>query len=143
MSIRQKLQFIFAGLAIGLVLLALLLGQSRSRQIENRAWVRHTQEVLAELASLRASAIDGEVACRGYALSGDERYQKFGADAFAAADRQLDGLSSLTSDNPRQSMRLRRLRELVHGRAEFCASLVNLRSTQGLAAAAQLFAEIG
>lgn len=141
MAIQQNLRIVFAALALGFVVLAVLLGQSRSKQLQNRAAVLHTQDVLVEVALLRASAMDGETACRGYVLSGDARYRDSEAAKFAEADRHLEKLSHLIADNPRQMERTAYLREVIHDRSEGCAGLIAVRESQGLAAAASAFTD--
>jgi signal transduction histidine kinase len=141
MPIQRKLRIVFAALAIGFVVLAVLMGQGRAKQLTNRAWVLHTQDVLVEVGLLRAAALDGEMACRGYALSGDTRYRDFSASEFAEADRHLEKLAGLIADNLRQVGRVARLREVIHDGSGACASLIGLRDTQGLAAAGRAFAD--
>ena len=141
MPMQRKLRIVFAALAVGFVVLAILLGQSRTKQLANRALVLHTQDVLVEVGLLRGSALDGEMACRGYVLSGDKRYSEFQAAEFAEADRHMENLSRLTADNVRQVARLTRLREVIHDRREHCASLIRLRDGQGLAAAGRTFTD--
>jgi signal transduction histidine kinase len=140
MPIQRNLRIVFAALALGFVVLAVLLSQSRMKQIENRAAVLHTEDVLVELGLLRGSAMDGEMACRGYALSGDTRYRDSQASNFAAANRHLENLAGM-AHNPRQVGRLTRLREVIHDRSEACASLIGLRDTQGIAAAGRTFTD--
>jgi hypothetical protein len=65
MPMQRKLRIVFAALGVGFVALAILLSQSRTKQLANRAWVLHTQDVLVEVGLLRGSAVDGEMACRG------------------------------------------------------------------------------
>ncbi len=141
MAIQRKLRIVFAALTIGFVVLAVLLAQSRTKQLTNRAAVLHTQDVLVEVALLRGSALDGDIACRGYLLSGDKRYRDYQASEFAEADRHLQKLAGLIADNLRQVGRVGRLREVIHERSEGCASLIELRDTQGLAAAGRAFTE--
>jgi len=141
MPIERKLRILFAALAVGFLVLAVLVGQSRAKQMATRAAVLHTQDVLVEVGLLRGSALDGDMACRGYVLSGEKRYRDFQASEFAEAGRHLERLGGLIADNPGQVGRLARLREVVHERSEACASLVQLRDTQGLAATAQAFTD--
>ncbi len=141
MPIQQNLRIVFAALALGFVVLVVLLGQSRSRQLESRAWVLHTQNVLVEVALLRATVLDGEMACRGYVLSGDTRYRDSQAARFAGADRHLEELSHLIADNARQIGRTARLRELIHDTSKACAALIAVRESQGLTAAGSAFTD--
>jgi signal transduction histidine kinase len=143
MPIQAKLRVVFAWLAVGFVVLAVLLVQSRTKQLQNRTSVLHTQEVLVEVGLLRAWALDSEMACRGFALSGDTRYRDVQASEFAEADRHLEKLAGLIADNLRQVARVARLREVIHERSEACAGLVGLWETQGLAAAGRAFTEAG
>src|SRR5579864_8581199 len=141
MPIQRTLRIVFAALALGFVVLAVLVGQSRQRQIETRKLVLHTEEVLVEIGVLRGSALDGDMACRGFVLSGEPRYRDFQASEFAQADRHLDKLAELVADNPRQSPRVTRIREVIQERKDACVSLMALRQTGGLATAARAFTE--
>jgi len=141
MPMQAKLRVVFAGLAVGFVVLAALLVQSRLRQLATRAAVLHTEDVLVEVGQLRGSALDGEMACRGYALSGDTRFRDSQIAKFAEAGQHLEKVLSLTADNPRQVGRFGRLREVLHERSEACFSLIGLRDTQGLAATRRAFAD--
>ncbi len=139
MPIQRNLRILFVALACGFAVLAVLLYQSRGKQLQNREAVLHTEEVLVEVGLLRGSALDGEMACRGYALSGDTRYRDFQASKFAEADRHLERLAALVADNPRQVARVAQLRGVIHERSSACLTLTKLRETQGLEAAGRVF----
>ena len=141
MPMQRKLRIVFAALGVGFVVLAVLVGQSRITQLANRALVTHTQDVMVEVGLLRGSALDGDMACQGYVLSGDKRYRDYQASEFAEADRHLEKLAVLVADNLRQVGRVARLREVIHDRREACASLIGLRDTQGLDAAMRTFTD--
>jgi len=141
MPIQRNLRIVFAALTMGFAVLAVLLDQSRTKQLGNRAAVMHTQDVLVEVALLRASAMDGEMACRGYVLSGDARFRDSQASKFAEANQRIERLGGLVADNPRQVARVAQLRSAIHERSEACHTLIGLRETQGLAAAASAFFE--
>src|SRR3954469_15641171 len=74
--------------------------------IDNDRWVGHTHQVRREIASLLSLVTDAETNERGFVLTNDQAYNL----AFQAAAQRVpavvDGLISLTADNPRQQARL-------------------------------------
>ena len=141
MPIQRKLRIVFVAVATVLALLAVLFGQSRRQQITNRNRVLHTEEVLVEVERVHGTATGGEMACRGYLLSGETSYRDFQAAEFAEANEHLERLARLIADNPRQGPRVTRLRELIHERSSACANLITMREAQGPAAAGRAFTE--
>ena len=141
MPAQRKLKIVFAALAVGFLVLFVLLGRSRQKQIENRRWVLRSQEVIAEVALLAASSMDGEMAARGYLLSGDTRYRDFQQGEFAEAFRHSDRLAQLVADNPDQTARVSRLRQVVQSRFEVCRGMIELRDQRDLAVVGRAFSE--
>ena len=102
---------------------------------ENAAWVTHTHEVLTRLESLIAGATDSETAERGYVITGDESYlEPYQKSAALVAD-QAQRLRELTADNPAQTRRLDSMVPLVTERLATLRAVIELRKSQGFAAA--------
>jgi signal transduction histidine kinase len=141
MTNQRKLRIVFAALAFGSLFVAVMFVQNRSKQLEARNHVAHTKEVLLEVTLLKASALDVEIASRGYILSKDRRYRDFQAAEFVAANRHLERLARLVEDSPRQVARVSRLRDVIRQRFEACRSLMELLDTRGLEAAGRSFSE--
>lgn len=74
-------------------------------------WNTHTHNVLDRSSRLIAAIVDQETGVRGFLVSGDEQFLEpyhIGKKVFAA---ELSKLLSLTSDNPEQQSRLRKIGE--------------------------------
>jgi signal transduction histidine kinase len=141
MAIERRLRSVFGVLALVLLAIFLLQGLNRQTQLQNRDWARHTREVIAELALLRARVTDGEAAVRAYVLSGKQEYAEQAEAVHADVDRHVDALGQLVADNPGQMERVKRLRGFIRERREAGQALVQLRESRGLTAAARAFAD--
>jgi CHASE3 domain sensor protein len=112
-------------LAAGVALLALLLGgvYSFSALSSTAAWLHHTDDVRVKVALLRATLLDAETGTRGYLLTGRPEFLEPHDRALPLWRPQLDEVRALTSDNPAQQERLRRLEELIQSRMEALAAV--------------------
>ena len=99
------------------------------------AKVVHTHEVITELSSLLAAAQDAETGQRGFLLTGNNRYLEPYQDALARAEASVGAIEGLTSDNPAQQLNLRRLRPRLDARFAELRQTIDVRRTQGAAAA--------
>ncbi len=102
------------------------------------ASVLHTQEVLYTLAETLSRLKDVESGARGYVITGDERFLAPEREGRIALDRLLPHLRALSADNPVQQEALGRLSPLVMQKLAEQAYGVELRRTEGMAAAVQL-----
>ncbi len=75
-------------------------------------WNTHTYEVLAEVSDMLESLINIETGQRGFALTGNEASLEPLNQGKGAFKQHLDKVKSLTSDNPSQQERLRKLEAL-------------------------------
>jgi signal transduction histidine kinase len=90
---------------------------------------------------MQAALMERELAARGQLVNGDKRYDQVHQQAEAAMQKQLDLVSSLTTDNPRQVERVRGLRDTVQTSTAASRKLIEIREQQGEAAAARAFSE--
>jgi PAS domain S-box-containing protein len=125
--------FAFALACLGVVGLVSYLSVVRLN--ENAAWVAHTHEVLGRLESLIAGATDSETAERGYVITGDETYLEPYQKSAALVEDQAQRLRELTADNPAQTQRLDSMVPLVTERLATLRAVIELRKSQGFAAA--------
>jgi PAS domain S-box-containing protein len=102
---------------------------------ENSAWVEHTQDVLDRLDLLLAAATDSETAERGYVITGDESYLEPYRQAAQTVEVQERRLRELTADNHAQQQRLDAAVPLMSDRLAEMRSVIELRKSQGFAAA--------
>jgi PAS domain S-box-containing protein len=127
-------------LAFGFAMLALLLmGLFSYRWMvvsdESDSQVRHTHEVLANIQDLALAMESIESATRGFVLTGKES----DLDAYRAnvsrVTQDLATIRGLTVDNPAQQIHFPALEVLAAGRIQRADMVINLRRTQGFAAA--------
>jgi PAS domain S-box-containing protein len=98
-------------------------------------WVRHTQEVRANLSQLQIAVLGIESSSRGYDLTGQQSY----LDSFRAASASLRQhqalIRGLTTDNPNQQRRLPVLEQLAAQIIGLAQAANDVRQQQGLEAA--------
>lgn len=107
---------IAAGFVAFLILLAVN-GWITRRELGNlqraSAWVEHTREVKYALAETQNLVIEAETGQRGYLYTGDAHYLAPYEGAKRQIRHDLDTLTRLTADNPRQQAAIANLRGLV------------------------------
>ncbi|PZQ65758.1 MAG: histidine kinase [Phenylobacterium zucineum] len=101
----------------------------------NNAKIRHSHEVIVAVDDLMSTIQDAETGQRGYLLTGNDRYLEPYQRAVAAATPRLDAVQSLTRDNPLQQQNSIQLRRSLAGKLAELEETINLRRTQGAAAA--------
>ncbi|HEX8406176.1 MAG TPA: CHASE3 domain-containing protein, partial [Duganella sp.] len=108
-GIGRKLYFGFGAVVLMLAILLSVAYANFARLAEANGWNNHTHKVIATTKTVLESLLNMETGQRGYALTGAEASLaplKAGQGAFRVA---LDSARTLTSDNPAQQDRLRRL----------------------------------
>src|SRR4051812_26489646 len=124
MTVARKLML---GMAIGplfMVAIGLIAWGSTRYLLNGNVLVVHTYQVLASIEKADARLAQAESLEREYLLFGDnERVEPY-RRAAEEANRELDHLTQLTSDNPRQQGRLGTLRPLLAQRlSQFDAAI--------------------
>src|SRR6478609_3821848 len=99
------------------------------------AKVVHTHEVITELGDLLSAVQDAETGQRGFLLTGKDRYLEPYRDALARSGVNLDTLDDLVADNPAQQANVRRLKPRIDAKLAELKQTIDLRQTQGMAAA--------
>jgi CHASE3 domain sensor protein len=128
-------------LAFGSAILALLfVGAISYRRVvmsaESDRWVRHTHEVLENLQDLLSAMQSVESSYRGFALTDSDQYiESFRAD-ISRSQQDQTSLRNLTEDNPSQQRQFSTLDRLTNQKIEFGETVIGLRRTKGIAAAA-------
>lgn len=116
-------------LAVGFALLlavgAITAGQVQSARTQNEL-VAHTIEVRAEATRLLTGLLDAETGQRGYLLTRKFPYRARYEEGARTAPDALGRLMQITTDNPRQQLRLRQIAPLV------TAKLAELEQTAAL-----------
>src|SRR5271170_5165498 len=98
-------------------------------------WVRHTFQVIGEAQNIRANLIEFESACRGYLVTGDEKYLEPNPVSRAHLTESRNLIRWLTVDNPAQQRRLAAMDLLIDRRLDELVNLTNTRKQKGLALA--------
>jgi PAS domain S-box-containing protein len=126
-----------AKIAAGLVtaLLILLIGGASyyavARSTRAAEAVSHTDSVLIEREQLLSALKDAETGARGYVLTGDTAFLEPFTSAEGKVAKALQGLRTLTADNPRQQARLDTLESVGRQSVELHTQIVRLRRTGG------------
>jgi len=96
---------------------------------------RHSQDVITALGLLLSTTTDAETAQRGFVITGNESFLQPYKDAYQKADTDLGYLRKLTAHNVAQGRQLEILAPLVAERINEITKLIELRRSQGFAAA--------
>ena len=125
------------GLALLLLVGAIVIWDRFSAARSARDWSEHTYEVIARIKDLDIGIRDAESGQRGYLLTGQDTYLEPYRSALDRVSFIQGDLQRLTADNPAQQARLRGLSPLLQQRLEALAQGVQLRRDSGLDAALQ------
>ncbi|MES2164859.1 MAG: methyl-accepting chemotaxis protein [Pseudomonadota bacterium] len=113
LGIKTKLAMGF-GAVVAIILVLLAMAYTNFNQLSDASqWDKHTLEVLREADRTSVAVLELQSAERGYVLSGDDKLLTTTVDAEADLERRLQKLLTLTSDNPAQQERLRRLQTQI------------------------------
>ena len=132
---------ILAGFALALVILiAISMDSYRvTLSVEDATALRaHSNQVRLELQTLLSHLQDAETGQRGFLITGDETYLDPYNTAASAVSGEVAALRSLTADNPAQQQRLDTLEPLIAAKLAEMQQTIDLRRTQGFAAAQAL-----
>ena len=92
-------------------------------------WVNHTVEVQQKVDSLLADLLQAESAVRGYQLAPDPTFKNAFEKASQQSSQDLESVHQLTSDNPRQQVRIQGLQTLLSQRYHALQKLMDLRDS--------------
>src|ERR1700722_14007102 len=128
-------------LALGAAILALLIvGAISYRAVaastESDRMVRHTHEVLEDLQNLLSAMESIESSYRGFVLTRKESYLDSCRGGILSAEQGEATVRNLTADNPKQEMLIPTLESLAAQKIQFSQSVIRLRQTAGMEAAA-------
>src|ERR1700730_14375362 len=135
-QLNRKVQLAF-GVAIVTLLVAgaaSYRGMAVSR--ESDRWVRHTHEVVENLEDLLLAMERIESSYRGFALTGKEFYLESYHASALSAEQYAANVRNLTLDNPKQQRQIPALEKLAAQKTQFGETVISLRRTRGLEAAA-------
>ena len=145
--LRSPIVVIEPGILIGIglsLMMLLVIGLVQDRAIRMLAEagkaVTHTESVLSALEGVVSELREVESLNRGFAATGNDLYLRNFELSMVQAQNHLRALRSLVADNPSQVERAHRLTQLAQTKMNFAQRVVQVRRTQGAAAAATLLA---
>lgn len=104
-------------------------------------WVAHTHEVMAQLEALLGDVVDIETGTRGYVILGQPRMLTPYNNSLMKLDSDVRTLLILSSDNPRQTERIRELLPHIAAKINRSQMMINARQDEGFASAQLMMAQ--
>lgn len=101
----------------------------------NNARIRHSHTVIVALDDLLSAIQDAETGQRGYLLTGNRRYLEPYERAAGEMATRLDAVAGLTRDNAVQQLNVVQLRRNLQNKMVELRDAIELRDSQGMAAA--------
>ena len=126
LSLQRKVFLALAAAMLALAGIALASYRTLSTMDESARWVRHTQDVLASLATLQEEVVDAETGSRGFLLTGTPAFLAPYEKATRNVEAELPRLRALVSDNAVQARRARQLERIVRRRLDILRANVAL-----------------
>jgi diguanylate cyclase (GGDEF)-like protein/PAS domain S-box-containing protein len=133
----------FASVILALLVVTLLaLGTISYRAMalsrESDRWVRHTHEVLEHLQNLLSAAQNVELSYHAFVITGNQRSIEDYQAAILRCQTEESIVTNLTLDNPKQQGQVSSLQRLAGQNIQYAETVIGLRRTGGMAAAADL-----
>ncbi|MDB5386963.1 MAG: luxQ 3, partial [Planctomycetaceae bacterium] len=101
------------GLVVALLVVNAGLGIRNARELQQQAQrVAHTHEVLDQSSDLMITLLNAETSQRGYLVTGKDEFLELFTTAVARLDERLQSLEVKTRDNPHQTERIKKIRDL-------------------------------
>jgi len=134
-NIRQKLIIFSLIVLAGNGVLGYAVYESNQRLSYSEEWVHHTEQVIFESGNILSTAKDIETASRGFVITNDSTFLKPLYPAEKTAFTDIKQLKGLTSDSPKQQIRVDSLEFYMHKLLDFSSKTIELRTVHGLTAA--------
>ncbi|MDY7090787.1 MAG: CHASE3 domain-containing protein [Actinomycetota bacterium] len=133
--VAPRLVAAFAVPLLVLCIVGALAYRNTSKLETNSGQVVHTYQVLEGLEKITGALKDAETGQRGYLITGENAYLAPYTAASEAVPQLIDNVAGLTADNPAQQERIAKLRPQVQAKFDEMAETIELRRTDGFAAA--------
>ncbi len=128
--LNWKMQLAFGSAIVTLLLVGAVSYRGIVVSSESDQWVRHTDDVLANLQDLRLAMASSESSCREFALTGKESYLESYRTSLLRLEQDQASIRNLTVDNPDQQRRLPFLATLVARQIGQMELAINLRRAE-------------
>jgi signal transduction histidine kinase len=110
---------------------------SEARSEGDRAWVRHTYQVVEKLQEIRIDITQAETGQRGFMLTGKARYLDLYGQGVSQVREDMKELADLIADNPVERKAIQRLVPLIDDRLTELGAGIETRKRSGLLAGVQ------
>jgi PAS domain S-box-containing protein len=134
-GVHQKLLFFSFLILAGIGFIGYGVYKSNQKLLDSSQWVQHTEKVIYQSGNILSLAKDVETSSRGFVITNDSSFLKPLYVAEKTIFTDIAQLKELTRDNPSQQQRVDSLDLYMQKRLIFSLRMIELRSTQGLAAA--------
>jgi PAS domain S-box-containing protein len=143
LPLKRKIQLAFGAAIAMLLAVGMISYRGMAVADESDRSVRHTHEVIENLQDLAAAMQTIEADYRGFVITGDENSLQSYRPAIARSEQAQANIRDLTVDNSVQQLRIRSLMNLADRSVQYAESVVSLRRTKGIDAAADFEREGG
>jgi PAS domain S-box-containing protein len=143
LPLKRKIQLAFGAAIAMLLAVGMISYRGMAVADESDRSVRHTHEVIENLQDLAAAMQTIEADYRGFVITGDENSLQSYRPAIARSEQAQANIRDLTVDNSVQQLRIRSLMNLADRSVQYAETVVSLRRTKGIDAAADFEREGG
>ena len=143
LPLKRKIQLAFGAAIAMLLAVGMISYRGMAVADESDRSVRHTHEVIENLQDLAAAMQTMEADYRGFVITGDENSLQSYRPAIARSEQAQANIRDLTVDNSVQQLRIRSLMNLADRSVQYAETVVSLRRTKGIDAAADFEREGG
>jgi PAS domain S-box-containing protein len=137
-TLGRKVQFAFGSAILTLLVVGAISYHAIAVSAESDRWVRHSHEVLENLSDLLSSTQSLESSARGFILTGRESYLESYRANISHSEQEVTAIANLTVDNATQQRQIPNLERLAAEKIQLADSVIALRRTEGLEAAAEV-----
>lgn len=132
LALHKKLPLVLLLVLLMLAAVGFFSYRSNSSLKESVGWEKHTHEVLLKLDDTLVSMLNIETSGRGYIITGNENILDYYQTGKVSAQKDLEDLESVLSDNKHQLENLAVLREQVNRKISLTQTFIDTRRTDGL-----------
>ncbi len=124
--------------AVGVAVILTLTVWLGTRYVNQAGWVRHTLEVQTKISAIWSLLQDVEIGQRSFILTGDERFLEPYSNGTRELPGEMDKLTALVADNPKQVSLLTEAKPLIDQRLRFAETTIALRRAGDFEAAREI-----
>lgn len=135
LTIGQKILYGYGLAMLCMAITGIAAYKSSQRLLEGSNWVHHTFLVIGDTEAIGANLVEIESACRGYVVTGDDRFLESIEGSRVRLNGSRKRLRALLADNPAQQRRLDAIDPGLDHRLDSLTHIVNVRREKGFPAA--------